>query len=175
MAYFNLALPIIQKNEGGYANVAGDTGGQTYVGISRNNFPDWSGWAIIDAMNPPPEHNQIIPELTPLLGDFYKPNFWDKIQGDNIASQPIASYFMDWFVTSGAWATKHVQKILNIAQDGIFGTNSVSALNNAGDILSQIHDARVAYYTAIAANGNEKFLTGWLNRADDTYAALLSA
>jgi len=34
--------------EGGYSNDIDDAGGETYAGISRNNFPDWYGWTIID-------------------------------------------------------------------------------------------------------------------------------
>jgi lysozyme family protein len=34
------------RNEGYYVNDKDDSGGETYRGISRVNFPKWAGWAI---------------------------------------------------------------------------------------------------------------------------------
>ena len=47
---FEEAFPEMIKHEGGYANVVGDSGGETYKGVSRNNFPNWEGWKIIDEL-----------------------------------------------------------------------------------------------------------------------------
>lgn len=43
-------LPIAAESakEGGYANVLGDKGGETYMGISRVYWPSWPGWPVID-------------------------------------------------------------------------------------------------------------------------------
>jgi lysozyme family protein len=48
MADFKQAHSIVMNNEGGYANDPSDRGGETYKGISRNNFPNWKGWKLID-------------------------------------------------------------------------------------------------------------------------------
>ena len=55
MSQFLSALAFTLSEEGGYANVAGDTGGETYRGISRNNFSSWEGWPVIDSMRLNPE------------------------------------------------------------------------------------------------------------------------
>ena len=43
-----ILLNLIYKSEGGYANMEGDSGGETYKGISRKWFPKWEGLKIID-------------------------------------------------------------------------------------------------------------------------------
>ena len=50
MAKFSEAEKITCKNEGGYANNPSDNGGETYAGIARKFWPNWSGWAKIDAI-----------------------------------------------------------------------------------------------------------------------------
>ena len=50
MADFNQAFDITMGHEGGYANNKLDTGGETYRGVSRNNWPDWEGWRLIDRL-----------------------------------------------------------------------------------------------------------------------------
>ena len=40
------------EHEGGYVDDRDDRGGETYRGISRNNFPDWKGWKKIDGFKP---------------------------------------------------------------------------------------------------------------------------
>lgn len=44
MADFKIAFDITNKTEAGYANNPDDSGGETYAGISRNNWPYWEGW-----------------------------------------------------------------------------------------------------------------------------------
>ena len=52
-------IDMVLKHEGGYANVSGDLGGETYRGISRKNFPSWNGWEIVDEKKPL-KYNQIL-------------------------------------------------------------------------------------------------------------------
>ena len=49
MALTDQQFDHILRAEGRYANLVGDTGGETYGGVSRNNHPNWSGWHPIDA------------------------------------------------------------------------------------------------------------------------------
>lgn len=74
--------------EGGYANVSGDTGGETYKGISRNNWPKWKGWSLIDAHKKAGNRTAASinarfnkdPEMTALVEEFYYVQFWNKIK-----------------------------------------------------------------------------------------------
>lgn len=174
MAEFLAVQPYILQYEGGYNLIKGDKGGETYQGISRNNFPNWEGWVVIDG-HKPLGYNEIIQDynLLALVNQFYKANFWDKMLGDGIDSQEVATYLYDFKVNAGGNAVKCVQRILGIADDGVFGNGSLNALNAyQGDLLKELHEARCAYYNRIGTNGSAKFLQGWLNRANNLYNVL---
>ena len=40
---FDRAFVTTMQSEGGYVNNPKDPGGETYMGISRNNYPHWQG------------------------------------------------------------------------------------------------------------------------------------
>lgn len=48
-AVFESAYAPVKQWEGGWCDVPGDSGGETYAGIARNFFPNWRGWPLIDA------------------------------------------------------------------------------------------------------------------------------
>ena len=48
MADFATAYAPLAGFEGGWCNVPGDSGGETYAGIARRYWPDWPGWKLID-------------------------------------------------------------------------------------------------------------------------------
>ena len=171
MAEFKSAIGYILQNEGGYVNDPSDNGGETYKGISRKNFPNWTGWDIVDPYKPLAT-GEIIKDdaLDSLVNQFYKFNFWDKILGDGIDSQAIATYLFDFKVNAGGNAVKCLQRILGIAIDGIFGNGTLNALNAyQGDLLAELHKARCDYYASL---NQPKFLQGWLNRSSRLYAIL---
>jgi len=169
MAEFLQASKFTLKQEGGSSQVIGDHGEETYCGISRKNWPNWQGWAIVDA-NKPLDRNEVInsAELSNLVNLFYHNNFWQKINGDLIDSQKIAEFLFDWYVNSGAHATKALQTIIGVDADGAFGAHSVSVLNEANEdsVYSQFKQARVDFYNNIVQHdpSQQKFLKGWLNR-----------
>ena len=174
MANFETAEPFVLLDEGGYCETPGDTGGETYEGISRNNFPNWGGWATVDAAKPL-SRNEIIPNpaLTQSVDAFYKRQFWDGIMGDQITDQCVATYLYDFYINAMHNAVKCVQRVIGVTPDGGFGPNTLNAINNySGDLLTDLKDARIAYYKEIAVGGNAKFLAGWLARATDLYAKL---
>ena len=156
-------------DEGGYSNVSGDAGGETYCGISRHFHPDWEGWPSIDAKPHPIANNTIFPELQPMVDQWYDVDEWNTILGDQISDQPTADYFYDWHITSGG-AVKQVQKVIGVTPDGIWGPASLSALNS-NNYLTQIHQARLAYYKSL---NQPKFEAGWLSRSTNLYNKLIN-
>ena len=102
MTNFKEAWIMTAENEGGYANIPGDHGGETYMGIARNFFPKWSGWAVVDK-HKPLKSNQFIHdvELNALVEQFYKDNFWNPIKGDLIEDQDLANQAFDMAVNAG--------------------------------------------------------------------------
>ena len=164
MADFLKAFPVISENEGGYCEIKGDKGGETYCGISRVNNPRCDIWGIIDSKPHPIKWNTIFEDLKDYVISFYKKYEWDTICGDLISSQAVATYVFDWHVNSGG-AVKQIQKLIGAFPDGVFGEKSVELLNSK-DWLNEIHKLRCAYYKSL---NQPQFEKEWLARANKTY------
>ncbi|HIJ89852.1 MAG: hypothetical protein OEV89_03720 [Desulfobulbaceae bacterium] len=165
MANFDPAFEIMIQNEGGYrlVNVHGDHGGQTYAGIARNSHPNWAGWRYIDTGDM--QH----PELSTLVRDFYKSQFWDKIAGEKINSQKVAEAIFDFGVNAGVTtAAKLVQRVVGSAQDGSIGPITIGKLNSMEEsqFIARYAIAKIARYAEICNKdrSQSKFLLGWINR-----------
>ena len=164
MANFLPAFEQMIRDEGGYVlhDVEGDTGGMTYAGIARNKNPQWDGWALIDRKD--------FGGATPLVREFYKREFWDKMRGDEIASQEVASSIFNFGVNAGmSMAVKIAQIVVNATPDGGIGAKTVEKLNQVTDgqrFKESYALAKIARYVEIC-NKNPvqvKFLKGWINR-----------
>lgn len=175
------------KHEGYYANVAGDKGGETYMGVARNLHTDWEGWKIIDSykeMFGSIKRNTKIdnPQLTSLVKEFYRKTFYDKYKIESINSGSLQEIIFDWCVNSGYWGSCGVQKVLNrffdceLKLDGIIGNQTIVAINSceSESLFNTIKTARIYYYHVIAQKGqNQKFLKGWLRRIDAIHFLLV--
>jgi lysozyme family protein len=180
MKTFDELFDGVIKHEGYYANVTGDRGGETYMGVARNLHPKWNGWTYIDAYKE--MHGTIkrnfkidIPELTQLVKDFYKKAFYDNYNIESINNGSLQEIIFDWCVNSGHWGSRGVQRVLNqffnadLKMDGILGKQSLAAINgcNPMELFNGIKLARIHYYNTIAKKGqNQKFLKGWLRRIE---------
>jgi lysozyme family protein len=168
MADFNQAFQKTMNLEGGLVlhEVAGDTGGLTFAGISKNNWPHWLGWDILKEDN-----NQITSKLVVHVQDFYRKHFWNAIKGDDIKSQRIAEAIYDLGVNAGVVvAIKLAQIIVNLkVVDGIIGPITLSALDNASEnaFLNHYVLERIRYYESICSKkeSQRKFFFGWVRRA----------
>ena len=171
MADHKSAIPYILQNEGGFWQ--DPNGGYTYCGITQKNFPNIDLWDLLETYGEL-THGQIIndPQIQASVINFYYTQQWSQIKGDGITEQNIATYFYDFYVNAEHNATKCVQRCIGVPDDGLFGNGSLNALNDAGDCLSALHDARVAYYHEIGVGRNASFLSGWLNRANGLYEKL---
>ncbi|MDB5800688.1 MAG: hypothetical protein JWL63_1627 [Rhodocyclales bacterium] len=165
MADFNPAFEEMIQNEGGYqlTNVASDRGGQTYAGIARNFHSNWPGWTIID------RGDMGNLELSRLVREFYKANFWDVVSGDAIGPQAIAAGIFDFAVNAGtSTAAKLAQLVVSAVPDGRIGPKTLAALNelDEGVFVLKYSLAKVARYAEICNKdrSQSKFLLGWINR-----------
>lgn len=184
MSNFLDALPFVLANEGWYSNVSGDTGGETFRGISRNNFPQWPGWAIVDAHREDalfPNSLRVIPALTTLVEQFYETTFWEPMQAASISFQDLATRYFDTGVNCGPHeAVKLLQRAVNVMRDdygqpsipvdGIVGPQTLGAVEalNGPQLLAEFkQERRNLYYEIVAAHpADKKFLSDWLSRAD---------
>ena len=173
MADFNFVFKKIIANEGVYGNDPADKGGETCFGISRKFNPDWEGWARVDAkkINGRPQGLTADKELEKMVFDFYKANFWNKISGDAFASNEVACSIADFAVNVGVpRAARIVQSVVGTVMDGRIGNKTIQAIESMQErtFLDLFCEAKGDYYRLITKNRprNEKFLNGWLNRAE---------
>jgi lysozyme family protein len=78
---------IIEGFEGKYSNDPDDPGGETYKGISRKMNENFEGWKIIDNYKGGKNYPNILEEdinLAGMVEGFYKKNYWDEFQGDDL-------------------------------------------------------------------------------------------
>jgi len=135
MANYKSAISKVLLTEGGYVNDPDDNGGETYRGIARKFWANWSGWVIIDICKKDPKNFpknlNTNPTLNELIIGFYKINFWDKVGGDAIKDQNIAYVLVDTAVLEGIKpAVKREQGICGMAQNGIIDQYLVGKLNS---------------------------------------------
>lgn len=183
MGDYKKAYRVGRVNEGGYVHRPDDKGLETYCGVSRKWHPDWEGWPIVDAekerlkaLDRKLERGDIIDDaqLEQMLEVFYKAEYWDKMNGDQIEEDSVATYIYDWCLTSGG-ARKAIQEELKLVADGVFGPKTLAAINAGGaGMLGKIKDARIRYYYALVQQdpANMANAKGWMNRAVGLYKSL---
>jgi lysozyme family protein len=189
MADFNTAYQVVRAHEGGYADNPNDRGGETYKGISRKNFPGWSGWVYVDdvkdkvglrdeAINNESEKNATLQKL---VRAFYKDNFWNDLRLDEVNSQAIATELFDTGVNMGTGiAATFLQRVLNVTNrcgrdfpdirvDGRVGPGTVGALNihpRPRQVLVLLNCLQGTRYIDICEHNptQEIFMISWTDR-----------
>ena len=167
---FDYAITKVLENEGSYSSNPSDPGGETYCGISRVSWPNWSGWAIIDTYKGDPGFPKNLPTvsgLSDLVKSFYLTNFW---HFNGIADPNVAEKLLDIWVNLGSdRAAKVTQAALrgigyNIALDGQYGPECESAINRANPttLLLELRAQQSYHY---ATHAKPEFLLGLLRRA----------
>lgn len=189
MADFKKAHVIVMGNEGGYANDPDDRGGETYKGISKNNFPNWKGWPLINLHKIHPGFSQNLEAdngLQALVLEFYKSNFWDALSLDNINDQRVATELYDTGVNMGTGiAAMFLQQSLNlnnnngkdyadISEDRKIGPNTLKCCNEhkrPNEVFKTLNILQGSRYIDIIRNNpkQEKFWRSWLSRVTTAY------
>lgn len=182
MADFDKAFAATMGHEGGYANHKLDTGGQTYAGISRKNWPKWNGWKYVDTsvakyngnaalINADLSKNQTVQVL---IKEFYKSNFWYAINAGAINDQQLAHNVFDFAVNAGVGAaSKMLQRAANkvcgdLEVDGQVGAKTIAALNklNGKAVYDNFNSERKVFYDNIIARNpsQDVFRKSWYSR-----------
>lgn len=141
MADFLKAIGSVLTAEGysenkrtGYTDDPQDRGGETVAGIARNFWPKEPIWGVVDRAKKEsgfPKNLSNNPNLHPQVLSFYKTKFWDKVSGDTIKNQSIASLLMDSAVNEGITpAIKRAQSIVGLPATGIADKSLTDKLNS---------------------------------------------
>ena len=126
MAKFVSAFSRTMQFEGGYSNDPLDKGGETFRGISRRFNPSWLGWKVVDQKKKDVKALLKDTKLDQLVSEFYKTNYWDVFEADNISDQKVAEELFDTGVNLG------------IQRAGTFLQQSLNALNRNGTLFPDL-------------------------------------
>jgi lysozyme family protein len=168
MADFDIFLPILLKNEGGYVNNPNDPGGETNKGITINTFVAYSQSLL--GVAPTSDNLKALTDTQ--AGVIYKARYWNAVSGDSFLLQDLANIVCDFYVNAGTHASKLLQTVMNslganVTVDGGIGPASMAALANLDQVAvyQAYKQGRINYYEALAVT-EPTFLKGWLNRTN---------
>lgn len=190
MADFRIAYERTMRIEGGWVNDPTDHGGETYKGVSRRSFPQWSGWPVIDTAKKEigfPANLKSIVDLQKMVMAFYKQQFWNKLSLDAFNHQEIANELFDTSVNCGSGiAATMLQKVLNVCNrnqrdypnlvvDGIIGGKTIGIVNThrrPALVLKTLNVLQGARYFEICEHkeDQEKFWESWMSRVFENVA-----
>lgn len=177
MATFEKAIPVTLRWEGGFVNDPNDPGGPTNRGIIEKFFKKYASLIGLHGT---------IDELVALTEDqakqLYRLTFWNSIQGDRITHEGTAAALFDAHVNydelaialgapmNSGMAIVLLQHILDIPADGVFGPQTLAALNAAPqpatfDAYAKARADRYHYLVSVRPSF-AGYLGGWLNRVN---------
>lgn len=107
----------------------------------------------------------------------YRDEYWSRFWGDQIDDDGVASCLLSFSINDGVGREiMLLQQVLGFTKtDGIMGPITLSATNGAGASLAQeLRDAQANFYKMLVTKQptDERFLAGWLKRANLIYPSL---
>lgn len=138
MADFEKAFVRTEKFEGKniWTKIDGDSGEETWSGISRKANPKWKGWAILDKI-PNKKNRQVIttPELEQLKRELYRINYWNVVWGDKINNQNVANDMYDTAVNIGVgMSIKLAERQFKMRETSKMSETLLSKLNSVTEL-----------------------------------------
>ena len=157
---FERALAMVLKHEGGFVNHPNDPGGMTNNGITKKVYDAYMGKVTTtEELKNIPDHH---------VSEIYKKQYWDRVNGDKLASGLDISIF-DWAVNSGCGrAVKALQKCVGAKQDGGLGPLTLKAVGGKDpkELIEMISVERETFYRKLRTF--KHFGKGWLRRNNET-------
>lgn len=173
MGKFESSFEKVLQHEGGYVNDPNDPGGETYKGVSRKIWSSWAGWTNVDMARRLagfPANLEKDGDLQQKIQDFYRVNYWDKLNGSNIEAEEVASSIFDFAVNAGVQTSASLaQMIIGAKADGVIGDDTLQKLNafDVDHFLAAFITAKIARYVTIVKKRptSRKYFYGWVCRA----------
>lgn len=169
---FEKAYKIILANEGGYADVKGDRGGATMMGIIQVTY---DGYRAKHGLPKQAVRNIQKSEVE----DIYRAQYWNPCKCDQLPVK-TAIALVDYAVNSGpARACKALQICLGFIGpnvDGKLGQQSFAAVLKWKDeaLAEALLEYRKDFFRRIIKNdpSQRRFEAGWMNRIENMRKAL---
>jgi lysozyme family protein len=163
-ANFEKALALVLEHEGGWVHHPKDPGGATMRGVTQAVYH-----AYRKMRGRSPQSVKFITEDE--LRAIYKFQYWDRVHGDFLPSGLDYAVF-DFAVNSGVGrASKYLQAVLGVAQDGQIGTRTLAAITSPIKTINALCDRRMGFLRNL-----KTFLTfgkGWTRRVQGVRADAL--
>lgn len=161
--YFDKALAVLLKHEGGYVNHPRDPGGMTNLGVTRRVWEQWVGRTVSESD---------MRSLTPaMVGPLYRKRYWEKVHADELPGG-LALMVFDFGVNAGPRrAIRYLQKTVGTFADGLYGpvtrkaVEKYVATNGEGMAIRVYAEARRNYYRSLPTF--DAFGRGWLKRVKE--------
>jgi lysozyme family protein len=156
-ANFDKALALVLEHEGGWVHDPHDPGGETNRGVTQavyNAYRKVRGRGL-----------QSVKHISDAeLKAIYKFQYWDKVQGDYLPAGVDYAVF-DFAVNSGvSRASKYLQAVLGVAQDGVIGAKTLAAIHNPIHTINALCDRRMAFLRRLPTFW--RFGKGWTKRVE---------
>jgi lysozyme family protein len=165
MATFDSMFPHILQCEGVvFENDPVDTAGATKFGLITDDLKVYYK-----------DPNKTWQDVKNLTQDeaykIYKALYWDYFKADQITNDSLAHFIVDGAINQGKpTITKYIQQIVGVNVDGVFGNQTLAALNahDPKDLFEQLKQKRIDKYNRIVENNpsQSKFIKGWMNRVN---------
>lgn len=166
---FELCLPFVLKEEGGYSNTKGDHGGATNFGIIQSEYNIFRHFKGLPLQS-----------VKLISSDEYREIYWSSYWQPHCQSLPAGlnlSVFNINVNGGSGRGTKLLQQILGIHVDGDWGGETDTAIKNmiaketpapVKSVIVSFHDAERGFYAAIITHdpSQKKFASDWFGRND---------
>ena len=155
---FDRALPLVLAHEGGFVNHPRDPGGATNKGITIGTFRRYvPGATVADLRN--------ISDA--MVAQIYRDGYWNMVSADDLPAGLDYAVF-DWAVNSGPRrAAIGLQRLVNVADDGVIGPITLAAVRSHGGVETLIKRycaERLRFKRALSTW--DAFGRGWTNRVN---------
>lgn len=157
----------------GYSNDKDDSGGETVFGLTRKNFPNLRIWASLDEQKGIVKKRGYKPtdEEYDEIMRTYEREFYMRLNIQYFQDEALAMQLFDFAINAGrSRAVKTLQRMMHINVDGICGMQTIATANvrHHKSVREDYRKNRIAFYQDIARKrNNQKFLKGWLKRANE--------
>lgn len=165
---FNNRYDALHKNDG--------ENGYTFMGIYESAHPNWQGWNFIykyknshETIEKASAEAYKDTYLRELVKEFYKTEFWDKMNLDKLNNARTADLIFKFAVNTGIKrAVKYAQTIADVRTDGLIGGKTIKALNSldAAAFEKKYKDIFKKFYNYLVEKNPKykKFSVGWQKR-----------
>lgn len=168
MSDFAPCVAFTFREEGGYSDTPGDSGGPTNYGITLATLSEWRSkkCTAVDV--------RLLTQAQ--ASAIYRADYWGAVEGDYLPPGLDLMAF-DFGVTSGPRTSAILlQRVLGVEQDGIIGPVTLAAAESSIDVLrsriATLGTAQADYYRSLSSF--PEFGNNWLARTTRRQAAALS-